>query len=848
VAKYSADIEIAVRGGQQLDRTIKTLNRLNNSINVVNRNAKLLEGKGFNVASIENYSRAVSKAERAVRKAAEGTDQERQAITALVRAMELENKARERKNILIAREVANQRRVIATADAGVGIQGPALPSYMLTGPRSPIRGSRSIPGSPAALAAKTVNRGANRLSGAISGAVIGGAFPLLFGQSGGAAAGGAIGGLAGGLLGPGGSFAGSLLGTLLGEVASKGQQVKELATDIGFTAEQTQRLQEAFALAGRDSDKFIESVQNIRGLSLTLDDQADAVQLVSNLTEIYGGKIDKVTNAFTSALESGKVTQATLNQLTSQGIPIQDALAKKYDVGRDKLLQMAKDGQISVQDLTDTLITLGNTGEGEAEKTVKGWSAAWESLQRGASLSLQATVAVFNAITGAGLESSGNIAADFAAMYVTLVKGAIDMGERIARIFAGIARGAANFAATAELGGVNIFAKGAVKGFKAVEQTFRNLDANLQSINLAEPGRGLVGAITAPGQLPPSGSTTRAGKSEAERELELMMKQLQAADDLNFKLKNKLTILEETDELTRREVELDIRLNEIAREYSELRTNAKSQDELTLINANEILEKKYAELEAERAINQILEDRARLRIELVREAALPGVFDPAGAQQAAVDALIEKYAVLGSVADSTAGLITFGFDEIISGTKSVEQVFADFLRNIANALLQAAQQMIAQYILIGIARRFAFGGVGAAASFSDFGGNVNVLGSAGAGFTDFGSTAFSPGGFDTSTFDAFAFGGARAMGGPTSPNTAYMVGEQGPELFVPNRTGTVVPNNALGGATSVIVNVDAKGTSVQGNDQSGNQLGRAIAAAVQAELVKQKRPGGLLTT
>ena len=127
-------------------------------------------------------------------------------------------------------------------------------------------------------------------------------------------------------------------------------------------------------------------------------------------------------------------------------------------------------------------------------------------------------------------------------------------------------------------------------------------------------------------------------------------------------------------------------------------------------------------------------------------------------------------------------------------------------------------------ILIGIARRFAFGG---GVNFTP----VDSLPSVG---------AFNP--LPTN------FGGGLATGGPTRSNTAYMVGEQGPELFVPNRTGTVVPNNALGGATSVIVNVDAKGTSVQGNDQSGNQLGRAIAAAVQAELVKQKRPGGLLTT
>jgi tape measure domain-containing protein len=378
VSKYSADIEIAVRGGQQLDRTIKTLNRLNNSINLVTRNAKLLEGKGFNVASIENYSRAVSKAERAVRKAAEGTNQERQAITALVSAMELENRARERKNILIAREIANQRRVVATANAGVGMQGPAIPAFMRTGPSSPIRGSRAIPGSPAALAAgapagRAGGGGGGRLGGAISGSIIGGAFPLLFGQGAGAAAGGAVGGLVGGLAGPGGSFAGSLLGTLLGDIASKGQQIKELGADIGFSAEQTTKLQEAFKLAGQDADKFTAAVQNIRGLGLSIEDQADAINLVSQLTETYGGRIDKVTSAFANAIESGKVNQATLNQLTNEGITVQDALAQKYGVSRSAILQMAKDGKISVQALVDILVEMGNKGVEKTAETKSGF-------------------------------------------------------------------------------------------------------------------------------------------------------------------------------------------------------------------------------------------------------------------------------------------------------------------------------------------------------------------------------------------------------------------------------------------------------------------------------------------
>jgi tape measure domain-containing protein len=87
----------------------------------------------------------------------------------------------------------------------------------------------------------------------------------------------------------------------------------------------------------------------------------------------------------------------------------------------------------------------------------------------------------------------------------------------------------------------------------------------------------------------------------------------------------------------------------------------------------------------------------------------------------------------------------------------------------------------------------------------------------------------------------FANGGRPPVGRPS------IVGERGPELFVPDRAGTIIPNNQLGGSTSVVVNVDASGTEVQGNQGNADQLGRLIGQAVQAELIKQKRPGGLLT-
>ena len=87
----------------------------------------------------------------------------------------------------------------------------------------------------------------------------------------------------------------------------------------------------------------------------------------------------------------------------------------------------------------------------------------------------------------------------------------------------------------------------------------------------------------------------------------------------------------------------------------------------------------------------------------------------------------------------------------------------------------------------------------------------------------------------------------KAMGGPVAAGGSYLVGEKGPELFVPQQSGNIVPNHSLGGATNVVVNVDASGTSVQGDDQNANQLGEVIAAAVQAEIVNQQMAGGLLS-
>ena len=90
-----------------------------------------------------------------------------------------------------------------------------------------------------------------------------------------------------------------------------------------------------------------------------------------------------------------------------------------------------------------------------------------------------------------------------------------------------------------------------------------------------------------------------------------------------------------------------------------------------------------------------------------------------------------------------------------------------------------------------------------------------------------------------------------AGGGIASSPQLAMFGEGSmPEAYVPLPDGRRIPvaMKGGGGGTNVVVNVDASGSQVQGDAGKGEQLGRVISQAVQAELIKQRRPGGILAT
>jgi len=77
----------------------------------------------------------------------------------------------------------------------------------------------------------------------------------------------------------------------------------------------------------------------------------------------------------------------------------------------------------------------------------------------------------------------------------------------------------------------------------------------------------------------------------------------------------------------------------------------------------------------------------------------------------------------------------------------------------------------------------------------------------------------------------------RATGGPVSPGQPYLVGERGPEMFVPTSAGAIAANGGLGGGArdvrvSINVNAPAGGDSGQSLQRSSRQIASAVRRAL----------------
>jgi hypothetical protein len=174
----------------------------------------------------------------------------------------------------------------------------------------------------------------------------------------------------------------------------------------------------------------------------------------------------------------------------------------------------------------------------------------------------------------------------------------------------------------------------------------------------------------------------------------------------------------------------------------------------------------------------------------------------------------DMFSLGGDAFNALTGAMGEGIDALVGkSNKGFAQIAADFLLMIAKMTAVAAVSQIFQYLIK--AAGIAWGGTQASAGFTS--------GSTIAGL-------IPPG---------------RAAGGPVSAGSPYMVGESGPELFVPSAAGNIVPSGQTGGG-GVTVNIDMNQTQGAANPSQALDFGRKVRAAVVAVIANEKRPGGSL--
>ena len=236
-----------------------------------------------------------------------------------------------------------------------------------------------------------------------------------------------------------------------------------------------------------------------------------------------------------------------------------------------------------------------------------------------------------------------------------------------------------------------------------------------------------------------------------------------------------------------RQTERELNVLQAARAEANKKVITGLEDQNALLQAK--LDGRLEEVQLEQEIKSLLEGNRDLDEERVRS-----LLEARNALQEQVQVVENLDRIYDQIGQSIASGIVDTLSAAVDQTESLADAAANTLRNIANILLQLGTNTLLK----------------------------------GTGLSVF------------ENLQGFANGGRPPVNRPS------IVGERGPELFIPGAQGTIVPNHAMG-SSNIVVNVDASGSQAQGNQSNAKALGAAIGAAVQAELVKQKRPGGLLS-
>lgn len=642
------------------------------------------------------------------------------------------------------------------------------------------------------------------------------------------------------------------------EIETQTRSLQVLTGSVQQAKQIIQELQQLGAVTPFTSTELIDAAKRLQAFGVAGDQVVEVTRRLADASGATGAELQGIVTAYGQVVAKGRLQGEELLQFQERGIGLQQELQKMYNLSGEELQKALSKGQISAQAVEVAIQRLTSAGGKYANGAV-----AQSDTLAGRLSTLQDGIDQLARRLGQVLTPALKAIFNQAIAVVDAINQALAAGRGggFTRSVFG-ARQALNLGATSEA--VDRIAKGINQvssqrnktGIQQNIQALQQYQRLLQSVGPNDPNANravqLQGAIfdkinqniqaqkqlgaqtktqgnifTAPPLAAPTGG---AGGGSGKKLSDELAESVKRGDELNMQFSRQASLLKTLTDGERERFRILFEYEDRARQIGELK-NAEQRLNLTVLN-EEIRRLELQKLGTEelKKQNEELYRRVGLNAQILGAGA--GAFrtdiDLLGQQRTALDEVLKKYPQIGQAATAASELATRGTYEMIQGAQTAQQVFSNFLNSIVDILIRSAAQMITQYIAIGVARMFA---------------GLSPTAAAG---NQYGAAAFSGPGLGSS---GFGIGGSllpgRANGGSVMAGQSYVVGERGPELFTPGRSGSIAPNGAMGGS-SVVVNVDATGTSVQGNQPDAAQLGRVIGAAVQAELIKQKRPGGLL--
>ncbi len=605
------------------------------------------------------------------------------------------------------------------------------------------------------------------------------------------------------------------------ELETQSRSLQVLTGNLESAKEVISELQEFAAVTPFTGSELIETAKRLKAFGVETENLVDTVKRLGDVSGATGSDLGGIATAFGQIVAKGRLQGEELLQLQERGVALADVLKKEYELTGVEFSKALEQGrfsaevvQFALEELTDVGGKYANGAISQSTTLAGKFSTLQDNIERigraigtaltpalGGALDVLNTLAARINDINLGLANTQNALANVAISLGFEQQGLDNLDTAVRSIDLGLVETEEDAAKV----------EGAIN---RISDSLRRITSDPQAVERSYPQ--ISGLISQLDFLRNILKTVREEGFDAQETVQRIRPDLTDPKDPAGSAERAAKERERLLKLVRDE---ELKIQE-ARDKGRLSASdlvRKSQNELALLQEQDPIRRIALDFEQQRAEAHLRTVRAieatddPLQQQLANQKFFLDLEILSVEEQKALKAAAEETnSVFEQMTDTIATGLTNAITGLIDGTKTLGESLSGILKQLGSMFLQFGMQS-----LVGSIFPSAYGNVVA---------NNKIV--------------------------PFAYGGV--VNKPTlfpMANGAGLMGEAGPEAIMPLRrtaSGRLGVESS-GGVGNVVVNVDATGSSVQGDQPDAEQLGRAIGQAVQAELIKQKRPGGLLT-